>query len=104
MVWSAGYALAALGALTKGLQAPVYFIAATSIFLAVRRNWRWLLSAGHALGLAVFAGIVGAWLVPFAQEARHALDDMWTGLAQDRFSLMGCWYTSPNILSRRWAA
>jgi 4-amino-4-deoxy-L-arabinose transferase-like glycosyltransferase len=89
LVWSAGYGLAALGALTKGLQAPVYFVAATGVFLLLRRDWRWMISGGHALGLAVFVGIVGAWLVPFAQDAWHALDDVWTGLAQDRFSLNG---------------
>lgn len=89
LVWSAGYALAALGALTKGLQAPVYFMAATTAFLAVRRDWRWLFAPGHLLGLVVFGGIVGAWLVPFARDGWHALDDIWTGLAQDRFTWNG---------------
>ncbi len=89
LVWSAGYALAALGALTKGLQAPVYFVAATTVFLALRRDWRWLFAPGHVLGLALFGGIVGAWLVPFARDGWHALDDIWTGLAQDRFTWNG---------------
>ncbi len=89
LVWSLGYSLAALGALTKGLQSPVYFAAATAAFLAWRRDWRWLFAPGHLAGLAAFAGIVGAWLVPFAWGDWHALDDIWTGLAQDRFTWNG---------------
>ncbi len=87
LVWSAGYFLAALGALTKGLQAPVYFMMATGAFLALRRDWRWLFGRGHVLGLATFGLVVGVWLVPFARQNPHALDDIWTGLAQDRFAL-----------------
>jgi 4-amino-4-deoxy-L-arabinose transferase-like glycosyltransferase len=87
LVWSAGYAMAALGALTKGLQAPVYFVATTVVFLALSRDWRWLLARGHLVGLGVFAAIVGVWFVPFARGNPRALDDIWTGLAQDRFTL-----------------
>jgi 4-amino-4-deoxy-L-arabinose transferase-like glycosyltransferase len=89
LVWTLGYALAALGALAKGLQAPIYFIAATSVYLAVRRDWRRLFGVGHLAGLAALALIVGAWMVPFARDARGALDDVWAGLAQDRFTLTG---------------
>ena len=42
VAWSAGYALAALGALAKGPQAPVYFVLATGAYLILRRDWRWL--------------------------------------------------------------
>jgi 4-amino-4-deoxy-L-arabinose transferase-like glycosyltransferase len=89
LVWTLGYSLAALGALAKGLQAPVYFVAATCIYLAARRDWRRLFGTGHLAGLAAFAIVVGAWMVPFAREARGALDDVWAGLVQDRFTLAG---------------
>ena len=89
LVWSAGYTLAALGALTKGLQAPVYFVATCVVFLALRRDWRWLFSRGQLVGMACFGVIVGAWLVPFSRSSWGALDDVWTGLAQDRFTLHG---------------
>ncbi len=88
-VWPAAYALAALGALAKGLQAPVYLVLATTVYLLARRDWRFLFSRGHALGLIVFATLVGAWFVPFAINNWWAVDDIWAGLAQDRFTTEG---------------
>jgi 4-amino-4-deoxy-L-arabinose transferase-like glycosyltransferase len=89
VAWSAGYSLAALAALTKGLQAPVYLIAATAAFLILERNWRWLFGAGHALGVACFTAIIGAWLIPFAGAGWHAMHDIWFGLAGDRLTTNG---------------
>ena len=40
--WVAGYLFAALGALTKGPQAPVYFVGSIALYLAWRREWRQL--------------------------------------------------------------
>lgn len=65
LAFTVGYSLAALAALVKGLQAPVYFIAVTGVFLIINRNWRWLLGRGQWLGLAAFLAIVGAWQVPY---------------------------------------
>jgi 4-amino-4-deoxy-L-arabinose transferase-like glycosyltransferase len=64
-MWMAGYGLAALGALAKGPQAPVYFVAVTWIFLIVRWDWRRLLSWSHLAGVGVFFGIIAAWQIPF---------------------------------------
>jgi 4-amino-4-deoxy-L-arabinose transferase-like glycosyltransferase len=88
--WSLGYGLAALAALDKGPQAPVYMAAVTCVYLVVRRDWRFLLSWSHAAGLLVFALIVGAWQIPFyfATDAQ-TVADIWSGLARDRFSLNG---------------
>ncbi len=92
LTWSLGYTLAALGALTKGPQAPVYFVAGCSAFLLVRRDWRWLFCRGHLAGLACFALTVGAWLVPFALASGwRAVDDIWTALAEERFRFDGLW-------------
>jgi len=63
--WVAGYAFAALGALTKGPQAPIYFVAATGIFLLLNRDWRRLVSLSHLAGLGVFVGIIACWQIPF---------------------------------------
>lgn len=63
--WVAGYSLAALGALTKGPQAPAYFVGTVGAYLLVRRDFRALLSGSHLAGLATFLLITGAWLVPF---------------------------------------
>jgi 4-amino-4-deoxy-L-arabinose transferase-like glycosyltransferase len=62
--WVAGYVLAALAALTKGPQAPVYFAAGVSAYLILRRDWRTLLSGSHLIGLFMFTLIVGSWQIP----------------------------------------
>ena len=88
--WCAGYALVALAALVKGPQAPVYFLAVAGGLLVWQREWRRLFSWQHALGLAVFAGLIACWQIPFwrATDLQSVLD-IWTGLARDRFSLAG---------------
>lgn len=86
LAWCLGYGLAALGALVKGPQAPVYFVSVTTVFLLLERNWRWLFCWGHACGAVLFAALVGAWLVPFAIANWGAVDDIWAGLSQDRFT------------------
>ncbi len=89
LAWCAGYGLAAFGALVKGPQAPIYFVGACGVFLVLERNWRWLFCWAHVVGAAVFAVIVGAWLVPFATNNWQVVDDIWAGLAQDRFTISG---------------
>jgi 4-amino-4-deoxy-L-arabinose transferase-like glycosyltransferase len=89
IAWSAGYSLAALGALTKGPQAPVYFVLACCAYLLLRRDWSWLVGRGHLAGTACFATIVGFWFVPFAISNPESVDDIWAGLARDRFSWTG---------------
>lgn len=63
--WLAGYLCAALGALTKGPQAPIYFTGAVILYLALRRDWKNLLSWSHLAGVALFAAAVGAWQISF---------------------------------------
>lgn len=66
--WAAGYGLAALATLTKGPQAPVYFVATVTVWLAMQRRWSDLFCVPHLIGIAGYAIIVGAWLVPFAVQ------------------------------------
>jgi 4-amino-4-deoxy-L-arabinose transferase-like glycosyltransferase len=90
LTWSLGYTLAALAALTKGPQAPVYFVAGCGAYLLLRRDWRWLLGRGHLAGLACFAITIGGWLVPFTiASGWRAVDDIWTSLAEERFRFAG---------------
>jgi 4-amino-4-deoxy-L-arabinose transferase-like glycosyltransferase len=63
--WIAGYGLAGLGTLVKGPQAPVYFAAPVAVYLILNGQWRQLLRWPHFVGMAAFAAVVGAWLVPF---------------------------------------
>ncbi len=68
LAWIAGYALAALAGLAKGPQGPIYFVAITTIYLACRREWRFLFSSAHLAGIGVFAAIIGLWQLPFYWE------------------------------------
>ncbi|MGE5192371.1 MAG: ArnT family glycosyltransferase [Deltaproteobacteria bacterium] len=63
--WCLGYLLAALGTLTKGPQAPVYFAGAIAAYLLLTRQWRFAFSRAHAAGIGVFALVYGAWQIPF---------------------------------------
>jgi len=74
-MWSVGYACAALGMLTKGLQAPVYFGGATCLFLLLMGKGREIFRSGHLIGLLVFAIIFGAWQGPFTWQ--RGLADSW---------------------------
>ena len=74
-MWSLGYGFAALGMLTKGLQAPLYFVGATTLFLLVTGNWRVLLTRGHAIGILVFVAVLGAWQGPFTWQ--RGIADSW---------------------------
>ncbi len=68
VTWIVCYALAGLGALTKGPQAPVYFAGGVGVYLLLRRDWRWLFCTGHLFGVLAFLTVVGAWQVPLARQ------------------------------------
>lgn len=88
--WTASYALAALASLCKGPQGPVYFVAVIVIYLAIRRDWRWLFDWRHAVGVGVFAAIIASWQVPYyLMTDWSAVRDTWFGLAKDRFLAPG---------------
>jgi 4-amino-4-deoxy-L-arabinose transferase-like glycosyltransferase len=79
--WCGGYGLAALGVLTKGPQAPVYFIGGVALFLLAMRRPRELLSWQHAVGIGLFFTIWLAWEIPFC--LRVGRDDAWKMLTGD---------------------
>ena len=100
--WIAGYALAALAGLAKGPQGPVYFMAITAAFLALKRDWRFLFSPWQFAGLAVFFSIVGAWQLPFYWELdATSAQAIWSegGEMSDRFDYSNL----PKVLGN-WAA
>ncbi len=85
--WLAGYGLAALAALAKGPQAPVYFAGPVWLFLAWRCDWRMLWSWSHLAGLARFVATVGAWQIPFwMQMGWPAVKTLWLGDVAMRFA------------------
>ena len=59
--WCLGYALAALGTLTKGPQAPVYFVGPVALYLLSTRNWRVAFHRAHLAGVATFAAVLATW-------------------------------------------
>lgn len=88
--WSAGFTLAALAALVKGPQAPIYFVAITGAYLLLRRDGRYLLCRQFVVGSALFAVVVAAWQIPFYLATDwHAVVATWAGLAGDRIHLRG---------------
>ena len=74
-MWSIGYFFASLGMLTKGLQAPFYFVGATWLFLLATGHWRMLATRGQWVGIGVFVMVVGAWQGPFTWY--RGLTDTW---------------------------
>jgi 4-amino-4-deoxy-L-arabinose transferase-like glycosyltransferase len=85
--WTIAYLLAALGTLTKGPQAPIYFTGAVVCFLLLTRNWRYLITRAHALGLVVFAVVVAAWQVPFYFKLGWSgVRQIWTADTAMRFA------------------
>jgi 4-amino-4-deoxy-L-arabinose transferase-like glycosyltransferase len=88
--WVTGFAFAGLGALVKGPQAPVYFVTITTAYLAVRRDWHYMLRWQYAAGACVFATIVGAWQIPFYFATDWpTVKATWSGLAADRIHFGG---------------
>jgi 4-amino-4-deoxy-L-arabinose transferase-like glycosyltransferase len=81
LAWCGGYGLAALGMLTKGPQAPVYFLGGVGLFLLARGRGRELLSWQHAAGIGSFLAIWLAWEIPF--YLRVGPHDAWTMLTND---------------------
>ena len=82
--------MAALAALVKGPQAPIYLLAVSGAFLIWQGQWRRLFCWQHALGLCTFAAIVACWQIPFYRATDgQTVIDVWSGLARDRFSFAG---------------
>ena len=67
--WLLAFTLAAIATLTKGPQAPTYFAACIGLYLLVTRQWRRLYELPFLCGIAVYALVVGAWLVPYGMMA-----------------------------------
>jgi len=68
-IWATGFTLAALAALTKGIQAPIAFAGTAYLFLSIRRDWRLLFHWSHLAGVVVFGLLIAIWQVPFWRVA-----------------------------------
>jgi 4-amino-4-deoxy-L-arabinose transferase-like glycosyltransferase len=75
-----GYSLMALATLTKGIQAPMYFIGSVGLYLIVTGQWRRLFGSAHGWGIAAAAAILLAWIVPYASAMGwSAVPVVWFG-------------------------
>jgi 4-amino-4-deoxy-L-arabinose transferase-like glycosyltransferase len=68
LMWTLSYALAAAATLTKGPQAPMYFVGGVWMFLIITRRWRMLVTLPHLAGIAVALGVLAIWQVPYAMQ------------------------------------
>ncbi|MBI4518146.1 MAG: glycosyltransferase family 39 protein [Deltaproteobacteria bacterium] len=91
VTWMVGYGLAALGALTKGVQAPLYFIGSTGLFLLLEGRWRFLFSRSHAAGLVVFVALLAPW------QLMHARAVGWDGVRAIWFNEVGIRFTEAGV-------
>ncbi|HEX4412259.1 MAG TPA: glycosyltransferase family 39 protein, partial [Lacipirellulaceae bacterium] len=90
VVWTLGFSFAALAAMVKGPQAPIYFVAITGAYLVVVRDWKYLLSWQPFAGGLAFVAIIAAWQIPFYRATDwQAVLATWAGLAGDRIHLRG---------------
>lgn len=85
ITWTVGYGMAALAALTKGPQGPIYFVASTWFYLLLYDR-SFLLRRGHLIGIALFAAIIGAWQFPYylATDLTASIR-IWGGESANRF-------------------
>ena len=67
ITWGLGYGLMALAGLTKGPQAPAYFLGTVGVYSVLVGQWRRLFSFAHLFGILVAASILAAWHVPYYQ-------------------------------------
>ena len=90
LMWCVAYSAVGFGALTKGIQAPVYFAATVGVFLLVKRDWRTAFSWSHLTGIFSFIAIVGTWQIPFLMQTQwQDTVALWLGLASDRVGTGG---------------
>lgn len=80
VTYSLAYGFMALGMLTKGMQAPVYFIASMALYLLLTRQWRRLLSRAHGVGVLVWLALLLAWVIPYSHTMGwSAVATVWGG-------------------------
>jgi 4-amino-4-deoxy-L-arabinose transferase-like glycosyltransferase len=77
--WAVGYGFMALAMLTKGNQAPAYFVGSVGVYLVLTRDWRRLFSLAHLFGMAFGGAVLAGWLIPYYFAAGwSAVVAVWT--------------------------
>jgi 4-amino-4-deoxy-L-arabinose transferase-like glycosyltransferase len=87
LTWSLGYSFSALAGLAKGPQGPAYFAAPVFAYLLIQRDWKYLFSRAHLMGMAAFAIVLGSWQLPFYWRTDwESVRGIWTNNAAKRFT------------------
>jgi 4-amino-4-deoxy-L-arabinose transferase-like glycosyltransferase len=98
--WTAGYLFAALAALAKGPQGPIYFGGAVLAYLAIKRDWRYLASWPHLAGIVLFSCVVGAWQVPYSMAVPWPqVLQTWGHTSAQRFDYSQTWPVLKHLLT-----
>lgn len=88
--WAVSAVFAALAALAKGPQAPIYLLAVSGMYMLVEGHLRFLFHWRSLAGLACGALVIASWQVPYYfMTDWQAVHDTWFGLAGDRFTIQG---------------
>ncbi len=64
-MWVIGYTLAGLATLTKGPQAPLYFVGSVSLFCLATGHVRQLFCRAHVAGILAGLAVVMSWQIPY---------------------------------------
>jgi len=100
LMWTASYALAAAATLTKGPQAPMYFVGGVWLFLIVTRRWRMLFTLPHLAGIAVALSTLALWQVPYAMQLGLATSfRVYVGDVASRFGDMKAMTVIKHLIS-----
>lgn len=100
LMFGVSYGLAAVGLLTKGLPSIPFLGITVLAWLIYQKQWRLLFSWQHLLGILVFAGIAGGYLVLYHQY--NSLDNYLADLFSESVGRTavqnGVWQTLEHLL------
>lgn len=100
VMWTSSYALAAAATLTKGPQAPMYFVGGVWLFLIVTRRWKLLLTLPHLAGIGVALSVLALWQVPYAMQMGLATSfKVYVGDVASRFGDMKAMTVIKHLIS-----
>lgn len=90
LFWALAGLLTGLGALTKALQAPVYYLMCTVTFLLIEKNYRLILSRAYVLSYIIILVVIAAWTVPYYLAVGPQYTwQIWCGQVESRLATEG---------------
>jgi|GEM_PF-999265 len=88
--WTTAGFLAGLAALTKGLQAPVYFILSTAGFLLISRQGNRIVGKQYLASIGAMALPIALWSIPYClTTGLQATREIWLGQVEERLATRG---------------